>query len=59
MSESRVGSPRFNETCKGCGTFGYVATLPKSVGNDAYDVFQCADCEMIVWVRHVDGGNSI
>ena len=33
MSESRVGLPRFNATCKGCGgTFRYVATLPKSVG---------------------------
>jgi hypothetical protein len=51
MSESRIGSPRFSETCKRCGgAFQYVAALPKSIGDDGYDVYQCADCKGIEWV---------
>jgi hypothetical protein len=52
VGESRVVSPPFNSgLCKRCGgTFQYAATLPKSVGNDGYDIYQCGNCKCIEWI---------
>jgi hypothetical protein len=51
--ESRIVSPPFNSaTCKRCGgAFQYATTIPKIAENDPYDIYQCADCRCIEWVR--------
>src|SRR5262245_49768505 len=51
MSTRQDGPMDFSGNCKRCaGRTERVLTLPKSVGDTGYDVYQCLDCNVIEWL---------